>query len=167
VRARRTPPGLSVFPFLSVLLCATGTLLVVLVGTSLTAIGTTRQTFVVSIREARPRATGADWDRQPIYVVCDGSGLTVYRSADDVRRVPADVLDGPGGDGALLSLTDALARLRQESWPVLFVKPSGLAYMQRLYARLEDRQVRVGKWAFAEDSRIVAEAAAPSRRGTR
>jgi hypothetical protein len=158
-RLSAAPARVPLFPFLSVLLCAVGTLVVVFAGVALSGLESSAQTFVVSVREARGRAPGREWERQPIYVLCDRGGLVVYRSADDVRRLPAASLDG--GEAELLRLADSMERLREQRWPVLLIKPSGLPYCTRLYDHLAARRVRVGKWAFAEAATIVCEATGP------
>jgi len=152
---QRQPATLSLFPFLSVLLCAMATLVVVLAGTALTSLNSTSQTFVVSVREAQARRQGEAWVRQPVYVLCDRGGVTVYRSADDIRRIPREALASPAGDAELTMLADSLASLRQERWPVVFVKPGGVETMMRLQALFRERRVDMGKWAFAEGSTVV------------
>lgn len=162
MRHRRSQPiGLALFPFLSVLLCAIGTMVVVFAGTVLTSLDATRQTFVVSIGEIEARRPGQAWRRQPVYVLCADGGLTVFYSSQRVARLPAAALQGAGGERRLGELADSLDRLRAQRWPVLFVKPSGVQAMERLYPRLRRRGIPVGRWAFSEGSTLVVEATAP------
>jgi hypothetical protein len=148
---------LPLFPFLSVLVCAIGMLVVVFAGTALTSLESTSQTYVVSIREVQQRDPGQAWEREPVYIVCDAAGVTVYRSADDMEVIPSEALEGSAGYARLQELVDSMVRLRRQRWPVLFVKPSGLRHMELLYGLLGEADVRVGKWAFSEESNIVWE----------
>jgi hypothetical protein len=134
-----------------------GTLVVVLAGTALTALSSTSQTFVVSISEAQPRRAGEAWERQPVYIVCDRRGMMVYRSATDIQHVDAASLVASSSEATLAALADSLASLRQERWPVVFVKPGGVATMRRLQALFRERRVSVGRWAVGEDSTVVVQ----------
>ena len=140
----------SLFPFLSVLVCAKGALIVVFCVVSLCSLESTQQTFVVTVRNARVRRTGEAQVREPIYVLCDASGLTVHLSPANTQRLAVSKLNGPGGGAIFNQLARDLGRLSRERWPVLFVKPSGIKHARALQKALKARNVRMGKWAFGE-----------------
>jgi hypothetical protein len=147
----RQPAAISLFPFLSVLMCAIGTLVLVVCGMTLLSLESESQTFVVTIEEPGKARRGQAFKQQPVYIVCAGSGLTVFRSATEREELPATTLD----DASISRLVGELSDLRGRRWPVLFVKPSGLEHMTRLYRRLSAADIKVGRWAFAEDTDFV------------
>lgn len=165
MRSRAPSPTLPLFPFLSVLLCAIGTLVVVFAGTALTALESPAQTYVVSVREAQARRHGQEWQREPVYILCESSGLTVFWSAEEIERIPRQELEEEAGEIQLERLAGSMSRLRQQRWPVLFVKSGGGDLMRRLYDRLREHRVTVGKWAFGEHSTIVVEGDSQGGRG--
>lgn len=151
--SRRQPASISLFPFLSVLMCAIGTLVLVICGMTLLSLESGQQTFVVTIEEQGKTRRGQAFKQQPIYVVCAGTGLTIFRSSSEQEKLPTDELD----DARMRQLVSELRNLQGKRWPVLFVKPSGLDHMTRLYKRLQAADIKVGRWAFAEDTDFVCD----------
>jgi len=148
---RRQPASISLFPFLSVLMCAIGTLVLVVCGMTLLSLEDEHQTFVVTIEESGPARRGQAYKQQPIYVVCAGSGLTVFRGANQRQDLSSTELS----EARLGRLVQEFSSLRGKRWPVLFVKPSGLDHMNRLYRKLSAADVTVGRWAFSEETDFV------------
>jgi len=167
MRRRRPALTLSLFPFLSVLMCAIGVMAVVFTATSMASLESTSQTFVVTVRDVPPLKPGEKVQREPTYVVCDASGLTVYQSPTEVYRFPAADFSKPDIEARIDAfVSSSIVPHETGRWPVLFVKPSGLKYMLPFYARLrkpdlKTGHVRVGKFAFAEDAVLECQAAAP------
>jgi hypothetical protein len=151
--SRRQPASISLFPFLSVLMCAIGTLVLVICGMTLLSLESEQQTFVVTIEEQGKTRRGQAFKQQPVYIVCAGAGLTIFRSSSEQETLPAEQLD----DARIGKLVSELRKLQGQRWPVLFVKPSGLDHMTRLYTRLTAADIKVGRWAFAEDTNFVCE----------
>jgi hypothetical protein len=134
-------------------MCAIGTLVLVVCGMTLLSLESEQQTFVVTIEEQSKMRRGQAFKQQPVYIVCAGSGLTIFRSSHAQETVPATELD----DARVGKLVSELRNLRGKRWPVLFVKPSGLDHMTRLYKRLTAADIKVGRWAFAESTDFVCD----------
>lgn len=158
--ARTSQPQITLFPFLSVLMCAIGAMITVFVGTSLTAVEDTQQRWAVTVRDVAPRSAGKQFSQEPIYIICDAQGLAIYYSPREKEQVsPADLAEGRS-ESTIRQLVDTIARRSRERWPVFLVKPSGLNWMLPLYEALHRRNVPVGKFAFAETTEFVVQVGA-------
>jgi hypothetical protein len=155
----RSIPALSLFPFLSVLMCAIGLMSIVFASSSITTLNSKSQKFTLIITPEE-NAPKRPWDDRlhPVYFVCSGDGVRVFFSG----RERVDILLPVQGESqqGLATLADVVRRIRgmaDHRWAVLLVKPSGVDNLGRVRSLLDEAGLSYGRWPFAEDSSFTAE----------
>jgi len=139
---RRQRPAPTLFPFLSVLLCAMGALIVVITGQSLVALaGGVDQVIEV------PAGDGAAL--RPAFVECRPEGAVLQPEGG---RIPLEALDDP--DTPLAARLDALAA-DPGRYLVLLVRPRGTAAFRACAEAARAREVPVGKEAVLAGGDLV------------
>lgn len=142
----------SLFPFLSVLLCAMGVLIVVVSGQSFLTLSA--GVDIVLHAPAHEEAL------EPVYVECAEHAAVLH---PDEVEVPLDGLADPLGPLARL-----LDRIRQESarrYVVLLVRPDGYTAFQRCLEQVQRRGIQVGKEALLSGGKVVIVEGAPQLSG--
>ena len=132
----------SLFPFLSVLTCAIGVLIVIISGQNLIAIGTADQIIELS-DETR--------GRQPRFVECTREGIVIHPEG---RRVPlAEVnLDD---DSVFGKLVEDLKTNRRERYLVLLIRTDGIESFDRCRYLAMKSKIDMGKDAIPGWGRLI------------
>ena len=127
----------TLFPFLSVVGCAMGVLVVVISSQSLLA---------VKVPNMVIRVPGAQHGRQPVYVECDAAGLIVHPQR---TRVPMSALrrDADSAFHALMNDLEISEDTAAKKYLVLLVRPEGVKSYQRAIDLAQEvwMRVKVGK----------------------
>lgn len=154
-RKRKTP---SLFPFLSVLLCAMGVLIVVISAQNLIVVGG-------EIDQVLEVGGGEYDDRQAIYVECREDLVVIF---PERWEVPLDSIKESNARTKFDDLLDRLEKNNREEFLVLLIRPDGVeTYFQCLY-RVEERnyemsgdllggenQIQVGKDALLPGGELI------------
>ncbi|HUU43715.1 MAG TPA: hypothetical protein VMX57_08040 [Planctomycetota bacterium] len=138
---RKSKNSISLFPFLSVLACSIGALIIIISTQNLIAIGSSDQVIDIS---------GAATDKQPVYVECDAEGVLIHPEG---TRVPKTDLEKP--DSPLGKLLGELAADKDRRYLVLLVRPSGIESFQKCLKLAQDLKIDVGKDALLSGGQVI------------
>lgn len=147
----RRPLNVSLFPFLSVLLCAIGVVIVIMSGQTLVALSSSHDQVV--------RIVGDAQGRTPVYVEC---------RADEVELHPffgvvaTEALAQEGSP--FLALLETLHRHARERYLVLLVRPDGIETFEQCLDLAQLRDLSVGKDALLQGGRLIFEDGALAKR---
>lgn len=132
----------SLFPFLSVLTCAMGVLIVIISGQNLIAIGTADQIIELS-DETR--------GRQPRFVECTREGIVIHPHG---RRVPLDEVNLDAGS-AFGELVKELKADDSERYLVLLIRTDGIDSFYRCRYLARKSKIDMGKDAVPGRGRLI------------
>lgn len=143
-RTRRVTPSL--FPFLSVLLCAMGVLIVVITGENLLAVGG-------GLDQVLEIGEGQYAGRTAVYVECTQEGLVLL---PERTLVPLSVIESEQFDNPWQKLLAELERQREERYLVFLIRPEGVpAYRRCEFEASERRGLDVGKDALLSGGDLI------------
>ncbi len=141
-RRRKSEDTISLFPFLSVLTCAIGVLIVIISGQNLLAFGDSDQLIEIGSQ--------AEQEEQPIYVECDGDGIIIH---PEQTRVPiASLYESSKGMKQLLGQLQAGPG---KKYLVLLVRPSGIDSYERCLRIAKQKDIKVGKDALLSGGDVI------------
>ena|SRR5581483_456694 len=143
-RRKRSDATFSLFPFLSVLVCAMGVMIVIITGQNLVAMGGTQDQYM--------EIAGSVEGKEAVYVECQENGVLIH---PDRIEVSLETLKGPG-PSSFHQLLDRLEQQPKERYLVLLVRPEGIKSYERCFfmARFE-RKLEMGKDAIPSGGNIV------------
>lgn len=136
--ARRSGAGASLmpelFPFLAVLACVIGTLILLVILVTSGLLGARRSITLVA-----QTSTGQNVTLRPHYVEVTGDGVVLYPGGE---RVPAARLGQR--DTPLDRLLRQVARDRDREYVIVALRPSGYAHFSRVREQVEGRGIKIG-----------------------
>ena len=138
---RKSKNSVSLFPFLSVLACSIGALIIIISTQNLIAIGSSDQVI---------ETTGGHTDKEPVYVECEAEGVLIHPAGTRVLKADLDKDDSPVG-----KLLDELAADRDRRYLVLLVRPSGIESFQKCLKLAQDLKIDVGKDALLSGGQVI------------
>ncbi|MFN4261146.1 MAG: hypothetical protein ACK4RK_17800 [Gemmataceae bacterium] len=141
-RAKKTL-SISLFPFLSVLVCAMGVMIIIITGQNLLALGQTADQLM--------EIAGSEQEKQPVYVECDSDGILIH---PERTAVPLTALKGDGPT-AFHRLLDTLKASAGKRYLVLLIRPDGIDAFERCFAMAEDHDIQVGKDVLYSGGRLI------------
>lgn len=156
----RTTPTIALFPFLSVLMCAVGLMVVVFACGSLFSLLSAEKKFTL-IMDSDENMTPRPWDdrQQPVYVLCSGDGLRVFYSTTRIEGISYNSASpSPMAETSVRNLVQFLTEQAGRRWAVLLVRPSGIDQMRDLRGRLDRQGLVYGRWPFGESTSFRVEA---------
>jgi len=154
VPPRPLTPELELFPFLSVLACTIGTLILLIVVIASQLLGGDREVAIVANEEA-----GQNQRKVPRYLELSGEGVVLH---PEETFVPAAAVGED--DSALHQWLDAIAGNRTAEYVIIAVRPSGIELFGEVRDLVEARELDLGYEPIDEDwtLRVEAESAAES-----
>lgn len=146
MRRKLQPPQLDLFPFLSILACTIGTLILLVVVLSVSSLGRKGTTIQILARE-----TAQNDGRTPRYLECRREGVVIYPQQ---QRVPQSQL---ASNTSLLALY--LASLRGDREYILVaVRPDGFACFEQVREQVERAGLAIGYEPFNADWKLCVPA---------
>ncbi len=136
-RSSSSVPVISLFPFLNVLICFLGVLIMIVLAVTAISLGAGR-TVRINI---------ADNDQnlalKPVYMEWDGAQVTLHPGA---LQVPVEEALAAGGrNGSLFGQTlDRLEESRDKQYVIVAVRPDGFHNFAQFRQTILDRGVRIG-----------------------
>jgi hypothetical protein len=130
--SQRAPTEL--FPFLSVLACIIGTLILLVVTVSSTVLGS-RRSVTLSARDQ----TGENKALVPHYIEVRADGVVLHPSLEFVRTRDLRKADAP-----LRRLLQQVAANSTREYIIVAVRPDGFSLFDAVRSEVEGRRIRIG-----------------------
>lgn len=125
---------LELFPFLSVLVCTIGTLILLIIVVTSQILSNQRQVTIVARSES-----GQNQTKTPRYIECQGNGIIIYPSQDLVLK---EDIDSPSS--ALRRLLDEVSRRRNEEYLIVAIRPDGIDVFDKVRNLIEKENIDIG-----------------------
>ena len=130
----RPPIELELFPFLSVLVCTIGTLILLIIVVTSQILSNQRQVTIVARSES-----GQNQTKTPRYIECQGNGIIIYPSQDLVLK---EDIDSPSS--ALRRLLDEVSSRRNEEYLIVAIRPDGIDVFDKVRNLIEKENIDIG-----------------------
>lgn len=145
-RRRRSRVSPSLFPFLSVLLCAMGVLIVVISGQNLLAVGG-------GVDQALEIGSGTFEGKEAIYIECRAEGILIY---PDKTAVSLEAIRNEEPGSEWMRLLAQLEQHREEQYLVFLIRPEGTeVYDYCEYQSKYVRSIDAGKDALLSGGDLI------------
>lgn len=141
-RCDRRATGVTLFPFLNVLVCAMGVVIVIMAGQTLISLESGHDQVVRIVGDAKGRT--------PSYVECRSHEVQLH---PDGPVVSAEAL--ALGDSLFHDLLSELDRYSREKYLVLLVRPDGIDTFEKCLSAAEARGLSLGKDALLPGGRLI------------
>lgn len=122
------------FPFLSVLACTIGTLILLIIVVSTETLSDNPEVTIIAESE-----DGINKKKQPRYIECKEDGVIIYPSE---IFVPLAELNEP--DSALLNLITEVKEKQDQEYVIVAVRPTGIEVFQQVRDLIETEGIDIG-----------------------
>ncbi|NJK27475.1 MAG: hypothetical protein HC925_01355 [Coleofasciculaceae cyanobacterium SM2_3_26] len=122
------------FPFLSVLACTIGTLIMMIIAISSQQIGAQQQVKIVARTEA-----GANQTKVPRYIECRVDGVVIHPSQE---FIPIQSINQPGSP--LSQLIAQMSLQRDREYLIVAVRPDGIEVFKQVRQLVEQQGIDIG-----------------------
>jgi hypothetical protein len=146
-RFTRRSIQIELFPFLSVLACTIGTLILLIIVVSTQILGNEREVTIIARGE-----TGTNESKTPRYIECQQDGVIIYPHQ---TFVPLAEIDRP--DSALSRLLDEVEKNRDRQYLIVTMRPQGIEVFKRVREAIERRGIDIGYEPLDEGWRLKIE----------
>ncbi len=139
---RSRAPELDLFPFLSVLACTIGTLILLVVVISVSSLDRDRSNVQILARET------AEGDKNPRYIECIAQGVMIH---PERTIVPTAEINNP--NAAFVRLLNQV-RNRPSDYVIVAVRPDGFDCFEKARIEIEKAGVAIGYEPFNADWKL-------------
>lgn len=122
------------FPFLSVLACTIGTLIMMIVAISSQQIGAQQQVKIIARTEA-----GTNQTKVPRYIECRADGVVIY---PNLEFIPIQSINQPGSP--LSQLIAQMSLQRDREYLIVAVRPDGIEVFKQVRQLVEQQGIDIG-----------------------
>ncbi|MGF1481195.1 MAG: hypothetical protein ACFB4I_17205 [Cyanophyceae cyanobacterium] len=133
-RISRPATRIDLFPFLSILACTIGTLILLIIVITTQTFGSSREVTIVAESES-----GVNQTKSPRYIECREDGVVLHPS---LEFVPQEQIDQP--NSALTELIVEVSNNRDSEYLIVAVRPDGIEVFQEVRELIEQQGIDIG-----------------------
>lgn len=133
-RSRISKIETELFPFLSVLACTIGTLILLIIVVSTETLSDNPEVTIIAKSE-----DGLNKQKQPRYIECKGDGVVIYPSEIFVPLAQLNQANSP-----LLKLIAEVKEKQDQEYVIVAVRPSGIEVFQQVRELIETEGIDIG-----------------------
>lgn len=125
---------LELFPFLSVLVCTIGTLILLIVVVTAQIAGNQRQVIIVAKSE-----NGQNQSKTPRYIECQKNGIIIYPNQEFVSKQDIGM-----PNSALEKLLAEVSARRDREYLIVAIRPDGINVFEEVRSLVEQKNIDIG-----------------------
>jgi biopolymer transport protein ExbD len=125
---------LELFPFLSVLVCTIGTLILLIIVVTAQILGNQRQVTIVAKSE-----NGQNKSKNPRYIECQKDGIIIHPSQKFVSRQEIGI-----SNSVLEKLLVEMSERREREYLIIAVRPDGIDVFKEVRRLVEQKNIDIG-----------------------
>ncbi|OKH26342.1 hypothetical protein [Chroogloeocystis siderophila] len=152
MRSSRRSIEVELFPFLSVLVCVIGSLILLIVVVTAQISTNQRQVTIVA------RENGQNQAKTPRYIECRSDGIVIYPEQTFVNRE-----DINRSNSALQSLLAEVSFNRDKEYLIVAIRPDGIDVFQEVRTLVERQNIDIGFEPIDEGWQLKVQDAATKR----
>ncbi len=131
---RRQAIELELFPFLSILVCTIGTLILLIIVVTSQILSSQRQVTIIARSEH-----GQNQTKTPRYIECQGNGIIIHPNQELVLK---EDIDSPSS--ALRRLLDEVSSRRNQEYLIVAIRPDGIDVFDKVRSLIERENIDIG-----------------------
>ena len=147
-RIKSSKVELELFPFLSVLACTIGSLILLIIVVTTQSLSTNPEVTIVARSE-----NGANQGKQPRYIECREDGVVIYPSQEFVATADLDKQNT-----ALSKLIAEVKANQDQEYVIIAIRPQGIEVFQQVRNLIEQENIDIGYEPIEEDWILKIEA---------
>lgn len=125
---------LELFPFLSVLACTIGSLILLIIVVSTQTLDSNPEVTIIAQSE-----DGVNQKKQPRYIESKEDGIIIYPSQE---FVPTNQLENP--NAGLMKLIKELANNKDQEYIIIAIRPKGIDVFEKVRNLIEKEEIDIG-----------------------
>ena len=125
---------MELFPFLSILACTIGTLILMIIVISTQTLSSSPEVTIIAKTEI-----GSNRSKKPRYIECREDGVIIYPTQE---FVPTNKLDN--SDSKLLQLISEVKQKNNQEYVIVAVPPSGIEVFKQVRNLIESQGIDIG-----------------------
>jgi len=137
----RASMEMELFPFLSILACTIGTLILLIVAMSAQTVSDEREVSIIAYSDGN----GVNKSKTPRYLECGKDGVIIYPS-----EVLVTFSELSNSNNPLAQLLQEISAKRHQEYLILAVKPDGIEVFKEVRYLIEQRGIDLGYEPFDE-----------------
>lgn len=132
---------IELFPFLSILACTIGSLILLVIVISTETLNKNPQVTIIA-----RNIGGVNQKKQPRYIECKEDGVIIYPSKEFVSK---NELNKP--NSKLLQFIDKIKANKNKEYVIVAVRPKGIDVFQKVRELIEKEEIDIGYEPIEED----------------
>jgi biopolymer transport protein ExbD len=132
--SNRSGTEIELFPFLSILSCTIGVLILIIIVITAQTFSSQRQITIIAKNE-----DGQNKNKQPRYIECRSDGIVVYPS-----QVFVPLNQVHSSDSALQSVLAEVKANKDEQYLIVAIRPDGIEVFEQVRALIESEGIDIG-----------------------
>jgi biopolymer transport protein ExbD len=145
----RQATQIELFPFLSVLACTIGTLILLIIVLTTNLFDAQKE---VTILAKADREQGQNKNKTPRYIECRGNGIVIYPEQQFVAKNDLDK-----SNAFLMQLLSQMKQRRDREYIIVTIRPDGVETFQKVRLLVEAQQIAIGYEPIEEDWKLKVE----------
>lgn len=138
---------IELFPFLSILACTIGTLILLIIALSTQVFSSNREVKIIAKTEA-----GENLDKIPRYLECRGDGIIIYPQEEFVAKENLYSYNS-----AFIKLLDELRLNPEREYLIVAIRPDGIDSFQEIREIIETKGIDMGYEPIDKDVKLKLE----------
>jgi biopolymer transport protein ExbD len=138
------------FPFLSVLACTIGTLILLIIVMTTNLFTSKREVTIVAQSEGEGQ--GKNQNKVPHYVECRGDGIVIHPSQKFVNKKNLE-----GANSPLTQLLKEVKSKRDREYIIIAIRPDGVELFERVRSLIEAQNISLGYEPIEKDWKLKIE----------
>lgn len=134
-RSKSNKIELELFPFLSVLACTIGSLILLIIVLSTETLKDNPEVTII----AKTEAGGVNRKKQPRYIECKEDGIVIYPSQEFVSK---NELSQP--NSKLANFITEIKKNKDKEYVIVAVRPNGIDVFQKVRDLIEKEEIDIG-----------------------
>ncbi len=135
---------MELFPFLSVLACTIGSLILLIIVISTQTLNSDREITIIAKTEA-----GQNIRKNPRYIECREDGIVLYPSQE---FIPKNELSNQNSQ--LFQLISEVKNKKNKEYVIVAVRPQGIEIFKQVRYLIEQRQIDIGYEPIDQDWKL-------------
>ncbi|BAQ59922.1 hypothetical protein GM3708_328 [Geminocystis sp. NIES-3708] len=144
-RSKSNKIELELFPFLSVLACTIGSLILLIIVLSTETLKDNPEVTII----AKTEAGGVNKKKQPRYIECQKDGVVIYPSQEFISK---NELSKP--NSKLANFIKEIKKNKDKEYVIVAVRPNGIDVFQKVRDLIEKEEIDIGYEPIEENWKL-------------
>ena len=139
-RSSSSPPEIDLFPFLSILFCTIGTLVLIIILLVVQANGNTKKVTIIA-----KNSGSINQNKIPLYVECQKNGVIIHPSQEFVATEDLNQTN------SVLNQLFSQIKAEKEEYIIVAIRPDGIEVFQKIRELIESKGIDIGYEPIDQD----------------